>query len=70
MYDTAVIENEQKRRYPGLSVRREGEAVVVHIPMRFRRRNGRQMILTDGDQPARRTEARARCQPGDDRSHR
>jgi len=24
----------------------------VHIPVRFRRRNGRQMILTDGDQPA------------------
>ena len=25
---TAVIETEQKRRYPGLRVRREGEAVV------------------------------------------
>jgi len=48
MHETAVIENEQERRYPGLRVRRENGAVVVHIPMRFRRRNGRQMILTDG----------------------
>lgn len=52
MHDTTVIENEQERRYPGLRVRRENGAVVVHIPMRFRRRNGRQMILTDGGQPA------------------
>ncbi len=52
MHDTAVIENEQKRRYPGLRVRREGQAVVVHIPVRFRRRNGRQMILTDGEPAA------------------
>ena len=52
MHDTAVIENEQKRQYPGLRVRREGEAVVVHIPVRFRRRNGRQMILTDGEPAA------------------
>jgi len=53
--DTAVIETEQKRRYPGVRVRHEGEAVVVHIPVRFHRRNGRQMILTDGkpaDAPA------------------
>jgi len=52
MHDTAVIENEQERRYPGLRVRRENGAVVVHIPMRFRRRNGRQMILTDGQPSA------------------
>ena len=52
MHDTAVIENEQKRQYPGLRVRREGETVVVHIPVRFRRRNGRQMILTDGEMVA------------------
>ena len=49
MHDKDIVENEQERRYPGLRVRREGEAVVVHIPMRFRRRNGRQMILTDGE---------------------
>jgi len=48
MHETAAIENEQERRYPGLRVRRENGAVVVHIPMRFRRRNGRQMILTEG----------------------
>ena len=46
MRDTAVIENEQHRRHPGLRVRREGQAVVVHIPAQFRRRNGRQMVLT------------------------
>ncbi|MCP4594112.1 MAG: hypothetical protein GY842_25565, partial [bacterium] len=45
---TALIENEQERQYPGLRVRRDGDAVVVHIPMRFYRRNGRQMILTNG----------------------
>ena len=49
MHDTAVIENEQKRRYPGLRVRREGEAVVVHVPVRYHRRNGRQMLLTPED---------------------
>ena len=47
-----TIENKQERRYPGLRVRREGDAVVVHIPMRFHRRNGRQMILTDGESEA------------------
>jgi len=51
MHETS-IENEQQPRYPGLRVHRDGDAVVVHIPVRFRRRNGRQMILTDGDQPA------------------
>jgi len=45
---TTLIENQQQNRYPGLRVRRNGDAVVVHIPARFRRRNGRCMILTDG----------------------
>ena len=49
MHETTLIENQQQDRYPGLRVRRDGDAVVVHIPMRLRRRNGRQMILTDGD---------------------
>ena len=49
MRDTATIENDQERRYPGLRVRREGGAIVVHIPMRFRRRNGRRLILTEGE---------------------
>jgi len=46
---TTLIENQQQNRYPGLRVRRDGDAVVVHIPARFRRRNGRCMILTDGE---------------------
>jgi len=46
---TTLIENQQRNRYPGLRVRRDGDAVVVHIPARFRRRNGRCMILTDGE---------------------
>jgi len=49
MHETTLIENQQQDRYPGLRVRRDGDAVVVHIPMRLRRRNGRQMILTDGE---------------------
>lgn len=52
MHETTLIENEQQDRYPGLRVRRDGDAVVVHIPVRFRRRKGRQMILTDGDAAA------------------
>jgi hypothetical protein len=47
-----VIENEQKLRYPGLRVQREGEAVVVHIPVQFYRRSGRRMIVTEGAQAA------------------
>ena len=49
MHETTLIEDQQKDRYPGLRVRREGDAVVVHIPMRLRRRNGRQMILAEGE---------------------
>jgi len=49
MHETTLIENQEQARYPGLCVRRDGDAVVVHIPMRLRRRNGRQMILTDGE---------------------
>ena len=49
MHDATLIENQQQDRYPGLRVRREGDAVVVHIPIRFRRRRGKQMILTGGD---------------------
>ncbi len=52
MHETTIIENQQQDRYPGLRVRRDGDAVVVHIPMRFYRRNGRQMILTDGEPSA------------------
>jgi hypothetical protein len=38
------------RRLPtGEGLRRDGEAIVVHIPARFFRRHGRQMILTPND---------------------
>ena len=48
-HETTFIENQQQDRYSGLRVRRDGDAVVVHIPMRLRRRNGRHMILTEGE---------------------
>lgn len=41
------MEREQARRYPGLTVSRDGEAVVVHIPLRFHRRNGKMMVVTE-----------------------
>jgi hypothetical protein len=31
-----------------ITVRREGDSVIVSVPVRFYRRNGRQMILTEG----------------------
>jgi len=49
MRDTNVIEKEQQRDYPGLTVRRDRGAVVVHVPVRYHRRNGRQMLLTPED---------------------
>ena len=36
-------------KYPGRTVYREGDRIVVNIPVRFRRRNGRQMIFAAGD---------------------
>ena len=47
----AVEDNQQK--YPGLTVSREGNAVVVCIPVTFRRRHGRQMALTHGGEERR-----------------
>jgi len=52
MHETTRIETEQQKAYPGLRVRRDGDAVVVHIPMRFHRRNGRNMIIAEGDAEA------------------
>lgn len=49
MHDMTPIEDQWKDRYPGLRVRRDGDAVVVHIPMRLRRRNGQCMVLTEGE---------------------
>lgn len=42
------IEEYQQAAYPGLTVSRDGDAIVVRIPVRFYRRNGRQMVLTHG----------------------
>jgi hypothetical protein len=42
------IEGGQGAKYPGLTVTRDADAVVVRIPVRFYRRNGRQMVLTQG----------------------
>jgi hypothetical protein len=38
----------QQENYPGLTVSRDGDTIVVRIPVRFHRRNGRQMVLTHG----------------------
>ncbi len=42
------VETSQQENYPGLTVSRDGDAIVVRIPVRFHRRNGRQMVLTHG----------------------
>lgn len=49
MVDVSRIQEEQEHRYPGLHVRRDGEAVVVHIPPKFRKRSGRQTIIIGED---------------------
>lgn len=38
-------------KYPGRTVYRERDRIVVSIPVRFRRRSGRQMIFAAGDGP-------------------
>jgi hypothetical protein len=35
-------------KYPGRTVYREGDRIVVNIPVRFRRRNGRQLVFAAG----------------------
>ena len=42
------VEKNEQDDYPGLTVSRDGDAIVVRIPVRFHRRNGRQMVLTHG----------------------
>ena len=49
MTDATKVQNGQQENYPGLTVTRDGDAIVVRIPVRFYRRNGRQMVLTHGD---------------------
>ena len=53
MTDTAHAEKDQQEMYPGRTVSRDGGAIVVRIPVRFYRRNGRQMILTQGGEEGR-----------------
>jgi hypothetical protein len=36
-------------KYSGRMVYREGDRIIVKIPVRFRRRNGRQMIFAEGE---------------------
>jgi hypothetical protein len=57
------IQGAQGEKYPGLTVTRDADAVVVRIPVRFYRRNGRQMVLTQGGdalQPEPKREANGR----------
>lgn len=65
MVDVSQIQQEQERRYPGLHVRRDGEAVVVHIPAQFRRRNGQQTIIVGED--GRPIDPRPNARPKEDR---
>lgn len=45
---TLQLELEQQKQYPGLKITRDNGSVVVDIPIRFYRRNGRFMILRNG----------------------
>ena len=65
MVDVSEIQEEQARHYPGLHVRRDGEAVVVHIPASFRRRAGRQTIIIGED--GRPIDPQPNAKPKDDR---
>ena len=38
-----------QNKYPGRTVRREGDKIVVSIPVKFYRRNGRQMVFSTND---------------------
>jgi hypothetical protein len=42
-------EQSLNEKYPGRTVYREGDRIIVKIPVRFRRRNGRQMIFASGE---------------------
>jgi hypothetical protein len=47
--ENEVDEQALNEKYPGRMVYREGDLIIVKIPVRFRRRNGRQMIFAAGD---------------------
>jgi hypothetical protein len=46
-------------KYPGRKVYREGDRIVVRIPVQFRRRNGRQLILSAGGEAKSKSEDNA-----------
>lgn len=48
MSSAAQASQDLLQKYPGLTTFQEDHAVVVRIPVNFRRRNGRQMVLTCG----------------------
>ena len=52
------IEGAEGEKYPGTTVTRDADAVVVRIQVRFYRRNGRQMVLTQGGDPIQHTPER------------
>ena len=54
MPDLTCLQQEQQRRYPGLHVRRDGDVIVVHVPMKLRRRQGSMVILPAGPGPVER----------------
>lgn len=43
------VEQQQQRDYPGLRIRRDGDAIVVHIPARFYNRIGKTVIVNASD---------------------
>ena len=54
MRNISEIEREQSASYPGLTVRQDADAIVVHVPMRLYRRTGRNIIVMPDDQTAER----------------
>lgn len=42
------VEEYQQEAHLGVTISRDGDAIVVRIPVRFHRRNGRQMVLAHG----------------------
>lgn len=49
--DPATSKKSKPKKSPAsrVRVRREGDTVIVSVPVKFYRRNGRQMIMTDHD---------------------
>ncbi len=55
MRNISEIEREQGIRYPGLTVRQDADAIMVHIPMQLRSRLGRTYLVTPDGQMAERS---------------